>query len=71
MRINSHSDSKFQYTAGVYAFTQKGYEPTTNTAYELSDAEAAAFVLPSGTYFYIIDYNNGEKPVSGYIEFIK
>ena len=27
--------------------------------------------LPSGTYFYIIDYNNGEKPVSGYIEFIK
>jgi iron complex outermembrane receptor protein len=50
LRINSHSDSKFQYTAGVYAFTQKGYEPTTNTAYELSDAEAAAFGLPSGTY---------------------
>lgn len=50
LRINSHSDNKFQYTAGVYAFTQKGYEPTTNTAYELSDAEAAAFVLPSGTY---------------------
>ena len=50
LRINSHSDSKFQYTAGVYAFTQKGYEPTTNTAYELSDAEAAAFSLPSGTY---------------------
>lgn len=50
LRINYHSDSKFQYTAGVYAFTQKGYEPTTNTAYELSDAEAAAFGLPSGTY---------------------
>lgn len=50
LRINSHSDSKFQYTAGVYAFTQKGYELTTNTAYELSDAEAAAFGLPSGTY---------------------
>jgi iron complex outermembrane receptor protein len=50
LRINSHSDSKFQYTAGVYAFTQKGYEPTTNTAYELSDAEAVAFGLPSGTY---------------------
>ena len=50
LRINSHSDNKFQYTAGVYAFTQKGYEPTTNTAYELSDAEAAAFGLPSGTY---------------------
>jgi iron complex outermembrane receptor protein len=50
LRINSNSDSKFQYTAGVYAFTQKGYEPTTNTAYELSDLEAAAYMLPSGTY---------------------
>jgi iron complex outermembrane recepter protein len=49
-RINSNSESKFQYTAGVYAFTQKGYEPTTNTAYELSDAEATAFGLPSGTF---------------------
>jgi iron complex outermembrane receptor protein len=50
LRINSNSDSKFQYTAGVYAFTQKGYEPTTNTAYELSDLEAAAYMLASGTY---------------------
>ena len=50
LRINSNSDSKLQYTAGVYAFTQKGYEPTTNTAYELSDLEAAAYMLPSGTY---------------------
>ena len=50
LRINSNSDSKFQYTAGVYAFTQKGYEPTTNTAYELSNAEAAAYMLPSGTF---------------------
>lgn len=50
LRVNSQSNSKFQYTVGVYAFTQKGYEPTTNTAYELSVAEAAAFGLPSGTY---------------------
>ncbi|MFO0496162.1 MAG: gliding motility-associated C-terminal domain-containing protein, partial [Flavobacteriia bacterium] len=27
--------------------------------------------LPSGTYFYIIDYKNGEAPVSGYIEFVR
>ena len=27
--------------------------------------------LPSGTYFYIIDRNDGEKPLSGYIELIK
>ena len=50
LRINSNSGSKFQYTAGLYAFTQKGYEPTTNTAYELSDAEATAYGVPSGTF---------------------
>jgi len=50
LRINSNSESKLQYTAGVYAFTQKGYEPTTNTAYELSDGEAAAYSLPAGTF---------------------
>lgn len=27
--------------------------------------------LPSGTYFYIIDLNNGEKPLSGYIELVR
>jgi gliding motility-associated-like protein len=27
--------------------------------------------LPSGTYFYIIDLKNGEKPKSGYIELVK
>jgi gliding motility-associated-like protein len=27
--------------------------------------------LPSGTYFYMIDNNDGEKPLSGYIELIK
>jgi iron complex outermembrane receptor protein len=31
-RINSNSEGKLQYTAGVYWFAQKGYEPTTNTA---------------------------------------
>nr|WP_315175432.1 TonB-dependent receptor [uncultured Flavobacterium sp.] len=50
LRINSNSDSKFQYTAGVYAFSQKGYEPTTNTAYELSDVEAAFYGFPSGSF---------------------
>ena len=27
--------------------------------------------LPSGTYFYIIDYKNGDEPDSGYLEFIR
>jgi iron complex outermembrane receptor protein len=50
LRINSTKETKLQYTAGLYAFTQKGYEPTTNTAYELSDAEAASFALPNGSF---------------------
>lgn len=50
LRINSNAESKFQYTAGFYTFSQKGFEPTTNTAYELSKAEATAFGLPSGSY---------------------
>ncbi len=50
LRINSSSESKFQYTAGIYVFTQKGYEPTTNTAYELSNLEATTYMLPSGTF---------------------
>ena len=50
LRINSNSANKLQYTFGAYAFTQKGYEPTTNTAYELSDLEAGAYMLPKGTY---------------------
>ena len=27
--------------------------------------------LPSGTYFYVIDYKDGEKPVSGYVELVR
>jgi len=49
-RINSNTQSKLQYTAGVYWFSQKGYEPTTNTAYELSDAEATMFGLSNGSF---------------------
>jgi iron complex outermembrane receptor protein len=50
LRINSTSKGNLQYTAGLYAFSQRGYEPTTNTAYELSDFEAAFFGLQSGTF---------------------
>ncbi len=49
-RINSNSEGKLQYTAGVYWFAQKGYEPTTNTAYELSNAEATMFGLSNGAF---------------------
>jgi iron complex outermembrane receptor protein len=49
-RINSNAEGKLQYTAGVYWFSQKGYEPTTNTAYELSEMEATMFGLSNGTF---------------------
>lgn len=36
-RINSNnSDSKLNYSAGVFYFNQTGYEPTTNLAFELA-----------------------------------
>lgn len=36
-RINSNkSDSKLNYSAGVFYFNQTGYEPTTNLVYELA-----------------------------------
>lgn len=50
VRVQSALAKKLQYTAGIYAFAQKGYEPTTNTAYELSDFEAAFYSLPSGSF---------------------
>jgi iron complex outermembrane receptor protein len=49
-RINSNSEAKLQYTAGIYWFSQKGYEPTTNTAYELSEMEATMFGLSNGAF---------------------
>lgn len=49
-RISSNNQSKLQYTAGIYWFAQKGFEPTTNTAYELSNAEATMFGLSNGSF---------------------
>ena len=40
---------KWQYTAGVFGFSQKGFEPSTNLAYELSPFEASFFGLPEGS----------------------
>lgn len=57
-RISSNSAKKLQYTAGLYGFSQKGYEPTTNLVYELSAGEAAFYGLPAGSY---IIYRNRSK----------
>lgn len=34
LRINSNSNRRLQYTAGFYGFSQEGYEPSTNLAFE-------------------------------------
>lgn len=61
IRLNSNTDStkKFNYTVGLYMFRQFGYEPTTNTAYELSSFESAAYSLPVGSY--IISRNRSDN----------
>jgi iron complex outermembrane recepter protein len=43
LRINSNSDSKLQYTAGFYGFSQVGYEPSTNLAQEFTPDYYAVF----------------------------
>ncbi|NNV54033.1 TonB-dependent receptor [Limnovirga soli] len=59
LRISSNAAKKLQYTAGFYGFLQKGFEPTTNLVYELSDGESAFYGLPSGSY--IIYRNRSEN----------
>ncbi len=43
IRINSNSESKLQYTAGFYGFSQVGYEPSTNLAQEFTPDYYAVF----------------------------
>ena len=42
-------ENTVQFTAGVFGFSQKGYEPSTNLAYEISPFEAFFLQLPAGT----------------------
>ncbi|UII74501.1 TonB-dependent receptor [Flagellimonas sp. HMM57] len=57
-RINSiETDSNWQYTGGLFGFTQNAFEPSTNIANELTDTEADFFQLPRGTN--LISKNEG------------
>ncbi len=50
LRLNgSAMSNKLQYTVGAFGFGQKGFEPSTNLAYEISAFEASGFQLPVGT----------------------
>jgi iron complex outermembrane receptor protein len=50
LRINSNSDSKLQYTAGLFGFSQVGFEPSTNLAFELAPNNFAIFRNRSDNY---------------------
>lgn len=50
LRINSNSDSKLQYTAGFYGFSQVGYEPSTNLAQEITPDYYAIFRNKSNNF---------------------
>jgi len=44
IRLNStNTASRLQYTAGVFGFTQEGYEPSTNLAFELTPTNFSIF----------------------------
>jgi iron complex outermembrane receptor protein len=50
LRINSNTASKLQYTAGFYGFSQVGYEPSTNLAFEITPSNAPFYTIPVGSY---------------------
>lgn len=50
IRINSQAKGKLQYTAGVFAFTQVGYEFSTNLAFELGPDFYSIFRNESNNY---------------------
>jgi iron complex outermembrane receptor protein len=50
LRINSNSESKLQYTAGLFGFSQVGFEPSTNLAFELDPDNFAIFRNRSNNY---------------------
>ncbi|HEX8019941.1 gliding motility-associated C-terminal domain-containing protein [Mucilaginibacter sp.] len=51
-----------RYGAGI--FRSVGYAKNWNGAFN-------GYVLPSGTYYYVVDLKDGSKPLSGYIVLLK
>lgn len=50
-RITSDTQKRLTYTAGLYGFSQVGFEPSTNTAYELPLPFATFLGYPNGASF--------------------
>ncbi|UOE51410.1 gliding motility-associated C-terminal domain-containing protein [Mucilaginibacter sp. SMC90] len=51
-----------RYGAGI--FRSVGYAKNWNGSFN-------GYVLPSGTYYYVVDLKNGSKPLSGYVVLLK
>ncbi|WP_121810880.1 gliding motility-associated C-terminal domain-containing protein [Mucilaginibacter kameinonensis] len=51
-----------RYGAGI--FRSVGYSKDWNGSFN-------GYVLPSGTYYYVVDLKNGSKPLSGYVVLLK
>jgi gliding motility-associated-like protein len=51
-----------RYGAGI--FRSVGYDKNWNGAFN-------GYVLPSGTYYYVVDLKDGSKPLSGYVVLLK
>lgn len=43
LRVNSNGEGNWEYTAGLYGFSQVGYEPSTNVAFERAPDNYAVF----------------------------
>ena len=59
-------------TATVQIFNRSGQTVYTSTGYNVPwDGTYRGSMLPTGTYYYLINFNNGIKPLSGYVALIR
>jgi gliding motility-associated-like protein len=59
---------------GVLVFEKDGYDNTRETSFKgIGENGVYSFgnELPDGTYFYIIDKRNGQKPITGFLELVR
>ncbi|WMN08030.1 gliding motility-associated C-terminal domain-containing protein [Marivirga arenosa] len=59
--------------AGALVFSTEGYDNSSNTfsGFGNRGIYAGEKILPDGTYFYVIDKNDGSEAVTGYLELFR
>ena len=70
LNLDSNAKVEIYNRWGNLVYSSSPYNDDWNGKPNVGDATGKDF-LPSGTYFYIINMNNGEKPLSGYIELVR